>query len=364
VPLEAAAPRGYRAWMRTPLFVAYLLVVVGSVGCDSDDAPPALEEYFEAHPYGASACNAVDDRLMGQRNMRLYAGGGVQMLPITQGLASYYHRHSLSFATDAQPAKATMPYAVHNDQAALLRDLQAKYPGVDLTDEAALMASDPALYIEISAAAANFLLKPLLDFVETHSDAGQSVTNMVVLAKLESNSESITGPGTSLAGLAISPALLAEFARTGDDDAAVWQGVDLPATFTPITTLGSNVLARARSLDPVLDDLVVAHEFGHSGGVVHSAIQGNLMYRSVTPGLDDCTNGLNDEQLAIMANAYGLGPTATAASALRAEGVAAPAPVVARFRDRFPPARMRAMLTGDQDATRAFIDALFAGARR
>jgi len=94
--------------MRTSLVLASLVVAVSGIGsgCDSDGPPPPpLADYFEATPYTQAACNAVDDRLVGERPMRLFYSGSVQMLPVTQGLASYYHRHSLSFVTPAQPAR-------------------------------------------------------------------------------------------------------------------------------------------------------------------------------------------------------------------------------------------------------------------
>ena len=54
------------------------------------------------------------------------------------------------------------------------------------------------------------------------------------------------------------------------DEAAIWQGVNLPANFTPMMVLGNNVLTRARAIDPELSDLVAAHEFGHTGALIHS----------------------------------------------------------------------------------------------
>jgi hypothetical protein len=40
-------------------------------------------------------------------------------------------------------------------------------------------------------------------------------------------------------------------------EAAIWQGVNLPAEFTPMMVLGNNVLQRAGSAQPELRDLVV-----------------------------------------------------------------------------------------------------------
>ncbi len=116
--------------------------------------------------------------------------------------------------------------------------------------------SDPVLWPQVVTFITNFMLKPMVDFANTHSEAGGAVTNLIVVPEMERpGGEPIGDPGTSLAGLAISPALLAEFARTMPDEAEIWAGVNLPANFTPMMALGSNVLKRAGAVDPELRDL-------------------------------------------------------------------------------------------------------------
>jgi hypothetical protein len=329
-------------------------VIVG--GCGGSDGPPDLTVYFKTTPYTNAACNVVDQRLAGLRPMRLYTNGNVVLPPATQGLASYYARHSLTFSTDMAPAGTTMAYALDTDTASLDRALVAAFPGVDLSDEAALMASDPATYNQVVTFVANFLLKPMVDFANTHSDRGNAVTNLVLISNLERpGGDPISAPGTSLAGLSISPALLAQFALTGSDDAAIWQGVNLPPNFTPMVVLGDNVLRQARIVDPELDDLVTAHEFGHSGALVHSMVQGNLMYPSVSPGLDDCTDSLDDGQLTIVATTYGLGTSAPTSPLLAARPSASPNRAWASY----TPVNLRAIRAGDRAAMRAFVARLF-----
>jgi hypothetical protein len=332
----------------------------GALGCGGgSDGPPDLTAYFKTTPYANAGCNAVDQRLSGQRPMRLYTNGNVALLPTTQGLASYYQRHALAFVTDAPAETTTMAYALDTDEASLDRALVAAFPGVDLSDEAALMATDPALYNQILTFVANFVLKPMVDFAAAHSASGNGVTNLVVLSNLERpGGQPISDPGTSLAGLSVSPALLAEFARTMPDESNIWKGVNFPAGFTPMMVLGNNILSQARAIDPVLDDLVTAHEFGHSGALMHVTTPLNLMYPSVTPGVDDCGDSLDDAQLTTLATTYGLGASA-AAGALLADG--APRAVSPTARPAFTPDRLRAMLAGDRRATRAFVDLLFHG---
>ena len=175
-----------------------------------------------------------------------------------------------------------MAYALDTDSASLDRALVAAFPDVDLSDEAALMASDPATYNQVVTFVANFLLKPMTDFANTHSDSGGAVTNLVGGQNLERpGGDPISAPGTSLAGLVdlrrrCWPSSRAR-CRTREP---IWQGVNLPANFTPMMVLGNNVLQQARIVDPVLDDLVTAHEFGHSGALVHSMVRGTSCTRA------------------------------------------------------------------------------------
>jgi hypothetical protein len=341
--------------MRTSsLFLVSVVVGVGGLGCGSNE-PPTLDEYFAAKPYANAACNAVDDRLAGERHMRLYVNGAAAIEPITQGLASYYARHSLTFSTDVQPQKTSMTYALDTNMDDLIAAAKKQFPDVDFTDYA--MYSDPAFNQEFTVFAANFLLRPMIEFANAHVGDGADITHLVLVPDMERpGGESITEPGSSLAGLSVSPALLAQFASTGATDGQTWQSVDLPAGFAPMMVLGSKVLARAAAADPVYDDLIVAHEFGHSGGLVHSSVERNLMYPDTLPG-DDCTNGLDDAQLAIMSASYGLGP-ATAGPLASRTGALTPAGS-AKSTAAFPREQLRALMSGDRAALRSFVGWLF-----
>ena len=342
--------------------IPVLAVLFAGTGC-GPDAPPDLTAYFVARPYTNPACNNVDERLAGQREMRLYVNGAVDLSSITLGLARYYHRHSLAFFTMAPPQGTTMAYALDTNNTALGFALIAAFPDVDFSDSAAVMA-DPVLWPQVLTFIANFMLKPMVDFANTHSQDGGAATNLIVVPDMERpGGEPIGDPGTSLAGLAISPALLAEFARTMPEEAEIWAGVNLPANFTPMMALGSNVLKRAGGIDPQLRDLVVSHEFGHTGALIHSLEPRNLMFQGVTPGLNDCTDSLNDAQLALMRATYGLGVAAASGALLAKRPTAAPATArPSRPLSSFTPDSLRAMLAGDRRATRSFVELLFHGA--
>jgi hypothetical protein len=334
-------------------------VCIGAAGCGSD-ASDDLERYFRVDPYPNAACNKVDQSLAGRRQLRLFFNGGVHVEPVARGLANYYHRHSLSFFTDTEPQATTMAYALDTDRNALGIALVANFPDVDFNDEAALMA-DRALYDRVLTFAANFLLKPMVDFASAHSEAAGAITNVIVVPQLErpGNEKLLSDSTKSLAGLAISPALLAVFASSQSDEAKMWQGVQLPSAFSPMMVLGDDVLTKVRASAPDLQDLVVAHEFGHTGALTHTTVPRNLMYPSVSPG-DDCTDSLDDSQLATMSVTYGLGPAARTAPLV--ERVAPPLPAVrSRILPSFTPDRLRALLAGDQQALRSFVDMLFQG---
>lgn len=345
--------------MRFPVIVlASAIFVSSTLACGGSDGPPDLASYFDARPYANPACTAVDERLAGQREMQLFVNGNVNLMSITQGLARYYHRHSLSFFTAAAPRTTTMAYALDTDVDALGSQLVAAFPDADFSNEAALMA-DPVLWNEILSFIANFLLRPMIAFANQHGDVGTGVTNLVVIKDLERpGGEPLGDPGETLAGLAISPALLAEFARSMPDEGQFWQGVRFPANFTPMMVLSDSVLRTVRSMAPELLDLVTAHEFGHTGALTHTTVERNLMYPSVTVGLNNCTDSLDDAQLTTMRATLGVG--AAASSALLANPAAAnPATAPSRSPTSFTPDRVRAMLAGDRRALRAFVELLF-----
>ena len=346
-----------RTWGVLGGFVVASLIV-SSAGCGGAEAPPPLDEYFAAVPYEDAACNVVDQRLAGTREVHLYVHGDADLLPLTQGLASYYHRHSLTFATPAQPEQTAMGYALDTDQNGFMQATIAAFPDVDFDDEEALMA-DP-LWPQIQAFLVNYVFRPMIDFATAHA-AGQNVTNLVLIPDIERpGGEEILGPGLSFAGLSVSAALLAAFAREMTADGQVWQNVDLPSGFTPIVVLGGKVLEQVGRTAPVIEDLVTAHEFGHSAGLVHSAEERNLMYPTSTPGKNDCTDSLTDEQLDVMRTTLNL---ATAAAPVVADATASAATRLARFRSSFTPAHARALLAGDRQAMRAFVALLRGDAR-
>src|SRR5262245_34361367 len=136
-------------------------------GACGSSAPLDPAAYFAMPtPYANASCNAVDGELTGQREMHLYQAGGVDVISLTQGLARYYQRHSLTFFTNEPPKDAGTTYALDTNETALGAALVKAFPGVDFSNDQALMA-DPVLYNQVLTFAANYILRPMVDFART-----------------------------------------------------------------------------------------------------------------------------------------------------------------------------------------------------
>jgi hypothetical protein len=333
------------------LAVGVSVLAATAVSCgDATDSPPDPATFFAAGAYSNAACNTLDGRLSGDREMRLYSSGAVDVGVLTRGLARYYRRHSLTFHATTAPAPAGTTYALDTNENALGAALTKAFPNDDLTNEAALMA-DPAKWNQIVTFVANFMLRPMIDFARAHGAVGQGATNFVVIPDLERPGGTKLGePGTALVGLAVSTQLLDVFAATGTEEGAIWKGVALPPDFTPMMFLGHNVIRTKTAKYPDLRDLVVAHEFGHASGLEHSDVPLNLMYPAVAPGLNTCVDGLSDEQLATVRTNLGVGAAAAGGAltdrAAATSGLARPAPRAHQL-PRFTPADLRGVLAGD-----------------
>ncbi|HXI55487.1 MAG TPA: hypothetical protein VNO55_05480 [Polyangia bacterium] len=339
---------------RLGLALALVIAATPTLGCGSDD-PPTLDSYFADSPYGVAACDAVDNQLQGQREIQLYVNGTVNLSSATQGLQRYYRRHGLQFFATRQPQSIPQSYALDYDNTALNAALAKEFPGVDVSDDQALM-KDPVLYQKVLAFAVNYIFKPLVDFATAHSTEGTAVTNLVMVPHVaRAGGTSVLGPGEMLAGLSLSPALLAEFVVMDTPEGRVWQGINLPPSFTPMVFLDASALSLGAARDPVLRDLIAAHEFGHSAGLVHRPVQDNLMSPGVIPGVSTCGEGLDPDQIAKMKSTL-FGPTTSQALTLvpppGAPAVPDARPDANPRRFLLPPEQFPALLRGDPQALR------------
>src|SRR6185369_2391376 len=154
------------------------------------------------------------------------------------------------------------------------------------------------LYDRIVAFAFNYHLRPAIEFARAHSDRGPAITNLIVLPQIPSTGSTdlpLDGGG-ALAGFAVSPALIQKLIDGDSDSGRVWKAVELPPDFSPMMFLDAGVIEKAAAREEVLRDIIVAHEFGHTAGLVHRETLHNLMYPAVMPGGTICTDWLQDDQ--------------------------------------------------------------------
>ena len=285
---------------RVALLVAGLVL---ALGCEE---PDDFSYYFEARTYGDPSCDMTNLRLDGRRRIRLFTHRQVEVTDASRALARYYRRFGFTFFTDASAAVTEMSYALDTRTADLEAAIEKEFPGVDLTDEAALM-SDPELYRRVLKVAANFMMRPMVEFARAHGTGGGEYTNLVVLPDIARPGGGALGPpGASPAGLAVSPALIAALVAENPADGQVWQDVDFPTGFTPMLFLHGTLLGQLVAVDPHVRDLVVAHEFGHTAGLVHRQVDGNLMTPFAILGTSKCSDTLDPDQLATFRRNVGL----------------------------------------------------------
>ena len=339
---------------------SFLLLSLLGVGCGGGDEQQSLERFFDPQPdYGKAACLTRDDRLAGRRELRLFFNGRSDVEGATRGLARYYQRHGLSFFTVSEPQPIAAAFAIDTDTEALGRELARAFPGVDFTNDAAIMA-DPVLWSQVLEATVNFMLRPMIDFARAQGAGGSATTNLVLVPQIERpGGERLTPVGQEIAGLAVSPTLLAVFSREDTPEGQIWKGVNLPGDFTPMMFLGSNVLRELAATHSDLRDLVVAHEFGHTNALVHRTAGQNLMNPGVSAGQNDCRDSLADDQLATMRTNLHLAGAGQPLLATDRPASVTPSDVVDPR--PFTPTDLRDLLDGDRRAIRRLLGPLLLG---
>jgi hypothetical protein len=316
-------------------------------GCDGNDPDSGFDHYFAARGYTEAACNVPDPRLKGRREVRIFTQG-VDAPIFTRPLQRYYLRYGLTFFSTQAVQVVDQKYALDTDEYELNKALEKQFPGVDLNDMS-LMMKDPALYQQIVKAVMNFMFRPLIEFARKHA-AGTQVTNLVLVPQiLRPGGADLSPTGGEVAGLAISPALLQRFQGADIPEGAAWKELDLPADFTPMMFLDGKLLGQILSGAPVLVDLVAAHEFGHTGGLVHRQEPHNLMLPGVAPGVNTCRDSLDDDQIDTMRESLGLAVTAP----LVVKGERADPR--AQLQQVLPPAELGAILHGDRATLIRFV---------
>lgn len=187
----------------------------------------------------------------------------------TRALARYYARYGIAFRlTEPSHERDLAPLLVGSraelDQALL----DAGLP----TDS----ALEPADQVRADAIVADVMLAPLREFLGTHAVPREPLISMVVLERLVEPSVHADGLlRGELNGLGLSPELF-EALRETNEDTELFDALHLPAAFTPTLLVDFESLDGAEQAENVL-----AHEVGHTLGLVHTDEPGNLMNAEV-----------------------------------------------------------------------------------
>jgi hypothetical protein len=335
--------------MRDVLRALTVLAWVTLGACGGEDHPlPATTREFAVQPYGNPACDGNDGRLVGRRKLRLFVNPGLKIDATITGLQRYYHRFGLTFFADLTVEETDIKQVQDLDQETLNAKLQKEFPGVDFSDAGltTLASKDRALFDRIVTSIMRFQFSGVLAFLERYQLTGQDVTNVVLMQDL-ATAKSPPELRDGILGLSLSPFLLTELARTGMDAQRTIPLAGFAENFSPLVFIGNrNLKALEIATASPSRDLVVAHEFGHSAGLVHRPEKGNLMYPSTT-GAEGCGVKLEDEQIAVMRQGLGLAPPTQAR--LVGQGAWPPPGVVA------------GVVRGEVPALRAFLQPFHGG---
>jgi hypothetical protein len=327
---HAGSPSGRGATTRVASGVGLVsaLLAAAATGCGDagPPAPPDLARYFDATGAAGDGCSQ-DGSLAGRREVRLFVGGdGSELLPAAQGLARYFRRFGLEFFTRAPEQRIALNFVIDNRAQPLREAAADEFPGVNIEDPA--LPSDPLLWPQVRRFAMNFQLRPVQEFLRAHGGAGEDVTNIVVVPALEAARGTL--PSTAI-GMSLSRPLLTAIGKQVAVEPSPLLEVDLPAAFTPTIFLSASMLKKMGLEDPPGRDRAVAHELGHTGGLLHQQDVedlDNLMFPSVRRGVDECAEQLTRTQLEVLRKALGLDTPSPAVAAAQVAPVvrgAAPA---------------------------------------
>lgn len=262
--------------------------------CD-DAAPADIETCLSTHFFSgydensAATCAGVKPptrQLDGRREVLFFESAGILDADlVTEGrfLQGYYAPYGLTFFTGSKPRATDLNYAMNGTNA----DISGAAAKVGLAAGASPTAEQQK---ELNRLVADIIYGGLRLFIKNQSDPPKSLVNIVVLHQIASPDVARQLKGV-IGGLGLSPRLLRDIAAD-DPSSNLFELLSLPQEFTPTLFIGhSDIVALAKN-----PQVIVAHEMGHSLGLQHSPISGDLMHQGQASST--CTPGLDDAQLA------------------------------------------------------------------
>lgn len=344
---------GHRSGFRlVAAFASAACVALGASACEDESTQGTLQREFIATPYGVEACDKYDGRLTVRRELRLYVNAGLDAERTAQGLQRFYRRYGITFYTTRIVETVDTAFVNDLDNAALNVMLRRDFPGVDFSDKGLTMLAmtDRLLFDRIMKAVINFQFRGAIDFASRFGREGQGITNVVVMKQLFTP-QSPAQQRENVLGIALSPFLLKEVRRAGMDAQGLLEVLDLPPDFSPMVFINDVSVGRLEGIGGETQrDVVVGHEFGHSAGLVHRTMTGNLMNPSTT-GRESCSLAISNDQIAVMRQGLGIEKVLARTVGGQDDSLA----------PRISPSLLAGVVRGDPDAYDALLEPLHSG---
>jgi len=247
--------------------------------------PAQFGSLFEFTPLTGCEVSNPTDLGIGTE-LRIFRGPGVteqDLQVFLSGLQRYYSQYGVTMSTRYDVIDVPFTEAMILDMTALERRIQAE-TGLNLNGP---LTSEEQDRVTLSLGKA--LLHNVRELIRVYAEPRREFTDVVLLAEMVTKDlPPELAKFRGLAGLGLSPELLA---RVPVDDPAVqlydWLGVT--GEFTPLAVVGVGPVKTYLS-EP---DIVMAHEIGHTHGLVHTTDIGNLLHQGET----NCWLELDSSQL-------------------------------------------------------------------
>lgn len=252
-------------------------------GTPGDEA--AYATYFAYTPI--TGCDPVVPRVLDARTeVRLFLGNGItddDGLQYLRGLQRYYAHYGVSMYTRYEPIRVPMDHVMVMNEGAII-DWMRENTSVDPNSNPSEGTAAYREYLNALGSAMYFNLK---QFLRAYAEPFQNVINVVLVKRVAAldPSDSMALDSWGVAGLGLSDEVLTNYGADGDQMRMLINETN----FSPTIFISVNLLNYMMKYP----DIVVAHEFGHCYGLIHTSVESNLMYGTAL----SCDESLNASQL-------------------------------------------------------------------